>query len=240
MTDHGPPVVLDQAEPVRHGPFGRFPRSARLAIEWVLTIAVAVGVVFALKEWVINPYRIPSASMEPTLHCARPTGGCEAGTSDRVLANRFIYHLRTPHRGEVVVIQAPKGACGTGGTFVKRLIGLPGDHLTEKDGRWKINGVPLQDGSYVQPTHRDDGSGFYDVPQGRYFFMGDNRSSSCDSRVWGPIPRNRLIGPVIATYWPLDRLSVATPGAAGAGILAALVGALILVLVLFRRRRRTS
>ena len=68
--------------------------------------------------------------MEPSLHCARPADGCEASFSDRVLANRFIYHLRDPRRGEIVVFQTPPEArsrCGAGGTFVKRLIGLPGE-----------------------------------------------------------------------------------------------------------------
>jgi signal peptidase I len=232
-------MVTTLIEGDKRGGFQRLPRPLRIGIEWVLTIGVAVLVVLALKEWVVNPYRIPSASMEPTLHCARPAGGCEAGSSDRVLANRFIYHLRRPHRGEIVVFNAPAGACGTGGTFVKRLIGLAGDRLQEKNGRWFVNGKRLDD-SYVQPARRDNGSGFYSIPQGRYFFLGDNRSESCDSRVWGPVPRSRLIGPVFATYWPLNRISASTPGPAGAGILAALVGALILFFVLVRRRRKPS
>ncbi len=194
--------------------------------------------VLALKTWVVNPYRIPSASMEPTLHCARPATSCEAGSSDRVLANRFIFHFRTPHRGEVVVFEAPPHACGTGGTFVKRLIGLPGDRLRERNGHWFVNGKKLDDGSYVGPGRRDRGSGFYTVPRGRYFFMGDNRSSSCDSRVWGPVPRASLIGPVFATYWPLNRISVETPAPVGAGILAALVGLAVLIGIGLRRRRR--
>jgi signal peptidase I len=67
-------------------------------IDWVVTIVVAVGAVLAIKAWVVNPYRIPSSSMEPTLHCAQPASECEARFSDRVLANRFIYHFRDPHR----------------------------------------------------------------------------------------------------------------------------------------------
>jgi signal peptidase I len=221
------------------GRFQRLPRPLRVAIEWTLTLGAAVLVVLALKEWVVNPYRIPSASMEPTLHCARPANGCEAGQSDRVLANRFIYHFRRPHRGEIVVFEAPAGACGTGGTFVKRLVGLPGDRLRERNGRWSVNGAPLRDGTYVEAGRRDHGSALYTVPQGRYFFLGDNRGSSCDSRVWGPVPRSRLIGPVVATYWPLNRIEVNTPGPAGAAILAGLaIAVLAAVAVQLRRRRR--
>ena len=67
----------------------------------------------AIKAWVVNPYRIPSSSMEPTLHCARPARGCEARFSDRVLANRFIYHFRDPHRGDIVVFNTPPRGGGS-------------------------------------------------------------------------------------------------------------------------------
>ena len=111
----------------------------------------------AIKSWIVNPYRIPSASMEPTLHCGRPGPGCEARFSDRVLANRFIYHFRKPRRGEIVVFNTPLAAkkeCGEGGTFVKRLIGLPGDTVSERDGFVSINGRRL-DEPYVTQRQRD-------------------------------------------------------------------------------------
>ncbi len=95
-------------------PLGRLfpglPRGARVALDWFFTIAGAVLIVFALKAWIVNPYRIPSSSMEPTLHCARPALGCEARFSDRVLANRFIYHFRDPKRGEIIVFKTPPEA----------------------------------------------------------------------------------------------------------------------------------
>ena len=69
----------------------------------MVTIAGAVAIVLAIKAFVVNPYRIPSPSMEPTLHCARPAPGCQARFSDRVLANRFLYHLTNPERGDIVV-----------------------------------------------------------------------------------------------------------------------------------------
>ena len=96
------------------------------------SIGGAIAIVLAIKAWVVNPYRIPTSSMEPTLHCARPASWCEARFSDRVLANRFIYHFRDPQRGDVVVFETPpqaKTRCGAGGTFVKRIIGLPGERL---------------------------------------------------------------------------------------------------------------
>ena len=195
-------------------PLGRLfpglPRSVRVGLDWLLTIAGAVVIVFALKAWVVNPYRIPSSSMEPTLHCAKPAPGCEARYSDRVLANRFVYHFRNPKRGEIIVFQTPPEAklrCGAGGTFVKRLIGLPGEVVSERDGYVYINGVRL-DEPYIQPTRRDHEPprSWTRIPAGYYFFMGDNRSQSCDSREWGPVPRGNLIGEVFAVYWPPNRI----------------------------------
>jgi signal peptidase I len=191
------------------------PSPWRTVIDWAVTIVVAVAAVLAIKAWVVNPYRIPSSSMEPTLHCGRNfTGdGCLGSFSDRVLANRFIYRFREPERGEVVVFETPPAArlpeprgCGAGGTFVKRLVGLPGDQWEQRDGFVYINGRRL-DESYIRSARR--GNDTYPpqtIPAGRYFMMGDNRMSSCDSRKWGTVPRENLIGPVFAVYWPPQRI----------------------------------
>jgi signal peptidase I len=190
----------------------------RVAIDWVATIVGAVAIVVGIKAWIVNPYRIPSSSMEPTLHCARPGSGCEAHFSDRVLANRFIYHFRDPKRGEVVVFDTPplaRARCGAGGTFVKRLIGLPGEVWDEKRGIVYINGKRL-DERYIKPDRRDLQTlrmqdippvGLKRIPKGEYLMMGDNRAQSCDSRVWGLVPRKNLIGEVFAVYWPPQRVS---------------------------------
>jgi signal peptidase I len=193
---------------------GRLPRRFRLAVDWIVTIVGAVAIVLAIKAWVINPYRIPSSSMEPTLHCARPAPGCEARFSDRVLANRFIYHFRDPERGEIVVFETPpdaKAKCGAGGTFVKRIIGLPGERVQIRLRRGAafvyIDGRRLEE-PYVEHDRRDIGpEESFRVPEGQYFVMGDNRSQSCDSRVWGAVPEKNLIGPVFMTYWPPQRIS---------------------------------
>jgi signal peptidase I len=200
--------------PVDHLTRG-LPHPWRVAIDWVVTIAGAILIVLAIKAWVVNPYRIPSSSMEPTLHCARNASGCEARFSDRVLANRFIYRFRDPKRGEIIVFKTPPAAqarCGAGGTFVKRLIGLPGETIEERlirgDGYVYINGKKLNE-PYIRPERRDHGPELAPkkIPAGRYFMMGDNRSQSCDSRVWGTVPRANLVGKVFATYWPPNRIS---------------------------------
>ena len=189
----------------------------RRVVEWIATIVVAVAVVFAVKAWVVNPYRIPSPSMEPTLHCARPAFGCEAGSSDRVLANRFVYRFRDPRRGEIVVFHAPELATRecTGGIFVKRIIGLPGDVWSERNGYTYIDGKRLSE-PYIQPDRRDIQSKtmldipptgtLRRIPKDMYLMEGDNRAHSCDSRVWGLVPRASLIGKVFFTYWPLSRI----------------------------------
>ena len=195
------------------GPLDRLglSRGTRIALDWILTIAGAVGIVIGVKFYVVNPYRIPSSSMEPTLHCARNGMGCEARFSDRVLANRLIYHFRDPRRKEIVVFDTPLKArqmCGAGGVFVKRIIGLPGDLWAEKDGYVYINGKRL-DEPYIKPDRRDNETKApLRIGKSQYFMMGDNRKSSCDSRVWGTVPRKLLIGEVFFTYWPPNRISI--------------------------------
>jgi signal peptidase I len=188
----------------------RLPEPWRSILDWALAIAVAGVLVLAVKVEVANPYRIPSASMEPTLHCARPAPGCRARFSDRVVANRFIYRFRDPHRGEIVVFHTPpraKIACQAGGVFVKRLIGLPGETVAERNGYVYVDGRKLSE-PYVRTGERDSRTQTWHVPQGRYFMMGDNRADSCDSRYWGSVPRANLIGPVFVTYWPPDRIGL--------------------------------
>jgi signal peptidase I len=188
------------------------PRPWRITIDWLVTIAGALVVVLAIKTWLINPYRIPSSSMEPTLHCARPSSGCQAHFSDRVLACRLCYRLRAPRRGDIAVFHTPPLAaqrCDGGGTvYVKRIVGLPGETWKERAGYVYINGRRL-DEPYVPDQRRDaDTHKPVKIPEGHYFMMGDNRLGSCDSRKWGTVPRNNLIGNVVSTYWPPLRASV--------------------------------
>ena len=171
-------------------------------------LLVAALIVFF---FVAKAYRIPSAAMEPTLHCARPGSGCTARFSDRVLANRFIYHFRDPRRREIIVFNVPQRAeeaCGAGGVFVKRIIGLPGDVWQERQGFVYINGKKL-DEPYIKKDRRDFSSyPARKIPKDNYFMMGDNRQSSCDSRRWGTVPRKNIIGKVFGIYWPPQRIRI--------------------------------
>lgn len=185
----------------------------RKLVEWTATIAVAAAVVLVFEAEVAKPFRIPSASMETTLHCARPGPGCDGSFDDRVIADRLSYRFGDPQRGQIVVFTAPPAAakCGKGDggtTFVKRLIALPGDVVSERDGWVYVNGKRLNE-PYVEPQLRDHETWpAVQVPPGQYFFMGDDRSDSCDSRTWGTVPRSSLIGRVVLTYWPPSRISI--------------------------------
>ena len=197
--------VLDRAR-------SRIPKPWRTIVDWLVTIALAVVIVLAFQAEVAKPYRIPTSSMESTLHCAKPGDSCEGRFSDRVIANRLAYRFADPERGQIVVFTAPERVqrCGSsygGSTFVKRIIGLPDEVVTERDGAIYINGERLIE-PYVDPSLRGHANGSWPrVAPGHYFVLGDNRTHSCDSRLWGTVPRSSLIGPVMLTYWPLSRLS---------------------------------
>src|SRR5262249_33120621 len=119
-------------------PLSRLPAPWRRIVDWTVTLAVAIGFVLAFEAEVAKPYRIPSSSMENTLVCGKPAEGCTGSTSDRVLVNRRAYAVGSPQRGQIVVFKAPAKAnlCEAGDagtTFVKRLIGLPGETVREDE-----------------------------------------------------------------------------------------------------------
>ncbi len=190
-------------------------------VELVVTIAIAVGLALLIQAFIVKPYRIPSPSMVPTLEVGQ-----------RVLTNRLVNH---PSVGDIVVFHPPKGAdpqppvCGNpmqgGGhdqpcdtptpaqsnqTFIKRVVGGPGDTIKITDGHVYRNGVREKD-SYIAPCGSDPSCTFQKsikIPPGDYFMMGDNRGESDDSRFWGPVPDKWVIGVAFATYWPPDRIGL--------------------------------
>ncbi|MGH2950125.1 MAG: signal peptidase I [Solirubrobacteraceae bacterium] len=190
-------------------------------LELVLIVAVALGLALGIQAFLVKPYRIPSESMVPTLEIGQ-----------RVLVNRIGARFGEPEVGDVVVFHPPVGAergneCGGGPppdgqvcarptrdradvNFIKRIVAGPGDELTIDRGRVILNGEP-QDESFAEPCGGGEGCDFpreVTIPAGHYFMMGDNRGSSDDSRFWGPIPEEWIIGAAFATYWPPDRIGL--------------------------------
>ena len=123
-----------------------------------------------------------------------------------LLVNRTAFWFGGPHRGDLVVFRAPVGPSRD---FVKRVIGLPGDHLFVRNNRAYINGKPLNEPYINKSTTCDELCNLpkqITIPPGHFFMMGDNRAESDDSRQWGPVPKKWIIGRAFFTYWPPSRI----------------------------------
>jgi signal peptidase I len=194
--------------------------TANSLVEFVVIVAVALGLAVGIQAFLIKPFRIPSPSMVPTLKVGQ-----------RVLVNRIGTHFGDPDRGDVVVFKPPAGAdshqCGvpsepedghpcakptderSDNNFIKRVIGLPGDTLYVSNNRAYVNGKPLDEPYINKGTGCDELCNLrkpIKIPPGYFFMMGDNRGESDDSRDWGPVPKKWIIGHAFFTYWPPSRI----------------------------------
>jgi signal peptidase I len=197
---------------------------ASSVLELVVIVAAALGLALAIQAFVVKPYRIPSGSMLPTLHI-----------NQRVLVDRIGTHFSSPGIGDIIVFHPPKGyqdgclnpnegenqigqdgakACDvqrrtpSSETFIKRVVGLPGDRISIRSGHVYRNGVREKD-SYIVPCGAGASCDFpatITIPRGDYYMMGDNRPDSEDSRFWGPVPKSWIIGKAFLTYWPPGRI----------------------------------
>jgi signal peptidase I len=200
--------------------FASMPKGVRTVLETAVTLAIALAIAWLAQAFVIKPYRVPTPSMVPTLL-----------PGDRVLADRLTLDFGTPHRYQIVVFHPPHcsdghsdgmGVCTSpdrtfrdglaGTTFIKRVIGLPGETVWSQDGKiWvQAKGKPKFSLSepYVNDHQEVAGRSLQRVtiPKGYYLLMGDNRGISDDSRDWGLEPRNGIIGVARARYWPIRRI----------------------------------
>jgi signal peptidase I len=213
----GPPPTVNGSDGSGGGdaaPKGKGRRINRTLLEWGLLLVAAVVLALVIKAFLFQAFYIPSESMVPTLK-----------VGDRVLVNKLSYDLHDVHRGDIVVFTAEPnpGWRDTGITdLVKRVIGLPGETITEcpspNQGTVCINGRQLKESYLPKGTVTT----FPETPQygcaadsppngchilpGHYFVMGDNRTRSADARLHGPIKESSIVGRVFVRIWPLNRL----------------------------------
>jgi signal peptidase I len=185
----------DSAAPAKKVHWGR---------EWLILIVLTVLGTFVLRTYVVQSYRIPSGSMEKTLHGCTP--GCN---DDRVLVDKLSYKLHGVHRHDVVVFKATGNWLAVVGgpeDIIKRVIGLPGDTVQccDTQGRVEVNGV-AQNEPYIYQDN-DYVFGPVVVPKGQLFVMGDHRSDSSDSRYNGTIPESSVVGHAFIRVWPVPRI----------------------------------
>jgi signal peptidase I len=164
-------------------------------LEFLVILLVSFVLVFGfVRPFVVEAFWIPSASMVPTLKYG-----------DRVLVNKFIYRFTEPERGDVVVF---KSVQGDDQDLIKRVVGVPGDEISVRGGRLFVNGESQRE-PYVNKRYPD--RSFYaptTVPQDHVFAMGDNRTNSQDSRIFGPVPQENIEGEAFLLFWPPGRIGL--------------------------------
>lgn len=179
-------------------------------LEVVETLVLTAVIFFGIQAFVAQPFKVEGASMEMT-----------ALPHQYVLVDKLTPHWAAYARGDIVVLNPPSGYFGsTGVPFIKRVIGLPGDHVELRDGTVYVNGTALdepyvftEDGVRQATAPEPGGPSEWDVPQAELLVMGDHRQDSADSRSFGPIEISQVIGRAWLRYWPIDTFGIlATPG----------------------------
>jgi signal peptidase I len=178
-------------------PSGGIPtvRSSRSFAElraWVRDILFAFATAIFIVVFVIQPVKVEGTSMQP-----------ELVDQERIFVNRFIYRFADIHRGDIVVFWYPRDKSKS---FIKRVIGLPGDEVEIRYGAVYVNGTKIEE-PYLKPEFRDhESSPRVPVEQDKYFVLGDHRNSSNDSRNWGLVHRDLIYGKAVFGYWPMSRV----------------------------------
>jgi signal peptidase I len=169
----------------------------RTVLEWVLLLGGAFVIALLIKTFLFQAFYIPSESMVPTLE-----------TNDRVLVNKLSYKLHDVNRGDIVVFETPEGESSGAEDLVKRVIGLPGEEVSGcEETKVCIDGRPL-DEPYLTDDEVTTKFAPVRVPAGSVFMMGDNRDQSKDSRSFGPIDQDSIVGRVFIRIWPPNRVGL--------------------------------
>jgi len=159
---------------------------------WMRDLLIALGLALAIVVFLYQPVKVEGTSMAPLLD-----------DQERIFINKFVYHLGPVERGDVVVFWYPLDQTKS---FIKRVVGLAGETLEIRQGRVFINGRLLEE-PYLSAQQLDRASyGPTRIPEGHYFLLGDHRSSSNDSRVFGPVAERFIYGKAVFSYWPVSRL----------------------------------
>jgi signal peptidase I len=161
---------------------------------WLRDLLVSAAASVLIITFLYQPVRVEGTSMLPRLE-----------DSDRLFINKFVYHVESIERGDVVVFHYPRDPEKS---YIKRVIALPGDRLWIDHGQVWLNGKPLRE-DYVPLEYRDSRSMAQTVvPGGAFFMMGDHRSISSDSREFGPVERSLIYGKAVFIYWPARNVGV--------------------------------
>ena len=165
-------------------------------VEVVEIVVIAAVLAFTLRTFVIESFWVPSGSMLPTIQL-----------NDRVWVTKFSYKIGEPQRGDVVVFRPPSAAHADENEkyYIKRLIGLPGETVEFRDNQLYIDGELIEEDYLGDDVYTED-FGPFKVGENSYFFCGDNRQGSYDSRAWGDVERENLVGHAQCIYWPFARM----------------------------------
>lgn len=166
------------------------------AVGWLRDLMLALIILVLVIQFVYRPVKVEGTSMMPSLE-----------DQDRIFINKFIYQFGMGEigRGDTVVFSYPGDPSKS---YIKRVIGLPGDRVAIDEGKVSVNGHQLEE-RYVPAAFRDSQSVTETiVPSHCYYVLGDHRSSSNDSRAWGPVHRRHIYGKAVFVYWPLDKMGL--------------------------------
>jgi signal peptidase I len=160
--------------------------NAKWILREIVETAVLTLVIFFLVRLAFQNFRIEMQSMEPNLH-----------EGQSIIANKLVYHLHPPERGDVIVFHAP---ANPGKDYIKRVVALPGEEVRIREGQVYVNGARLEETYATRPSNSSWGPEV--VGELEYFVLGDNRNYSSDSRNWGMLDRDAIVGKAWLSYWP--------------------------------------
>lgn len=169
-------------------------------LDFIETIVIALAIFVVVYRFLFQPHQVKGNSMYDNFL-----------DGEYLLTNKIVYQLNEPQMSDVIVFKAPKNEDYD---YIKRIVGLPGDRVMVKEGRIYVNDVLFDESSYLDPgittrpgRYAQEGL-VVTVPADSYFAVGDNRNNSSDSREWGAVPRENIVGKAWVKYWPLNRMGV--------------------------------